>query len=119
MPDEIDRSMANAGCMCPMCRDLRAGGLVRTPSEYDTEFVRSANGIMYLVPMERIPAPHPSRSPQHKRGPIEERQQKEPLDDVQMELVRADIALLKAEAEKSGAMAKWRREQEKIERRHL
>ena len=107
MPDEIDRSMARAGCRCPLCRDLRAGGLVREESQFpDTDFVVSA-------------MPHPSRSPQHKRGPIEERQQKEPLDDIQMELVRADIALLKAEAEKSGAMDKWRREQEKIERRRL
>ena len=42
----------------------------------------------------------------HKRGG-KQRFAERPLDEVEWELVRADIAHLKAEQEKSGDRAKW------------
>jgi hypothetical protein len=94
-----------AWCNCQMCQEIRERSRIRRII---------VDGIMREIGVLRLPEPYLHPSQTHKRGPIEERQQKEPLDEVQMELVRADIALLKAEAEKSGAMEKWRREQERL-----
>ena len=55
---------------------------------------------------------HPSLSRNHQRGPVgQQYQRSEPFDAVEMELIRADIALLKAEAVANGDWAKWRESQ--------
>ena len=53
---------------------------------------------------------HPSKSEQ--RGPVgQQYHRSEPFDAVEMELIRADIALLKAEAVANGDWAKWKESQ--------
>ncbi len=52
---------------------------------------------------------HPSLSRNHQRGPVgQQYQRSQPFDAVEMELIRADIALLKAEAIANGDWAKWK-----------
>jgi hypothetical protein len=49
----------------------------------------------------------------HKRGPVPKVNPEPPraMDEVEWELVRADIAALKAEHEANGDMTKWRKDQ--------
>jgi hypothetical protein len=55
---------------------------------------------------------HPSLSRNHQLGAVGQQcQRSEPFDAVEMELIRADIALLKAEAVANGDWAKWKESQ--------
>jgi hypothetical protein len=94
-------------CQCPACREWRqyTTDRIRRGLSADVREGRSiADGIMESIALEGA---------RHKRGPVPKinADPEKQLDEVEWELVRADIAEKKAEAEKNGAMDKWRKDQ--------
>ena len=66
-------------------------------------------GVLRNAPERVTGIIHPSLSWNHQRRPVgQQYQRSEPFDAVEMELIRADIALLKAEAVANGDWAKWK-----------
>jgi hypothetical protein len=71
-------------------------------------------GCRETAPERAMGATRPglSRNHQRERGPVgRQHQRSEPFDAVEMELIRSDIALLKAEAVANGDWAKWKESQ--------
>ena len=102
--------MSSDRCECPMCRRMRLEHIEWRPPIY----------IDVMLPdTPAYEAALYSTIEAHQRGPMPKKNVDplKPLDEVEMELVRADIAEAKARLEENGDMTKWRKDQALNERR--